>query len=93
MVLKVFILPQMHLKANLFFPLWPPLTHPTTNPRDYPGVDTKRGEGGLTKLEKKLTLKLILSLKLSLKKLLTPYRRFSDAQQKHAAAVPIPPLK
>ena len=35
------------LSQLVSFPLWPPLTHPTTHPRDYRGGDTKRGEGGL----------------------------------------------
>ena len=61
MALKHFILPDMYFIANLFFPLWPtnpqPLTHPTTNPRDYLGEDTKRGEGGLIKVKKQVDLK------------------------------------
>ena len=52
MVLKHFILPEMHFKANLFFPIMTPLTHPTTHPQDYRGGGTKRGEGGLIKVKK-----------------------------------------
>ena len=61
MVLKHFILPEMHFKANLFFPIMTPLTHPTTQPRDYRGGESKRGEWGLIKVKNKLTLKFILS--------------------------------
>ena len=55
MALEHFILPEMHFKANFFFSLWPPLTHPTTKPRDYQGGESKfldhvffplRGVGG-----------------------------------------------
>ena len=52
-VLKWFILPSKHFKANLFFlhyDLSPPplLTHPL----GHPGGDTKKGEGGLIKVKK-----------------------------------------
>ena len=60
MVLKHFILPEEHFKANLFFPIMTPLTHPTTHPWDYCGGDTKRGEGVLIKVGKKLILKFNL---------------------------------
>ena len=52
MVLKHFILPEMHFKACLFFPIMTPLTHPTTHPRDSWGVDTKRGKRGIIKVKK-----------------------------------------
>ena len=60
MVLQHFILPEMQFKANLFFPLWPPLTHPTTQLRDHQGGESKRGEWGFIKVKNKLTLKFIL---------------------------------
>ena len=60
MVLKHFILPEKHFKANLFFPIMTPLTNPTNQPRVYQGGDTKRGEWGLIKVKNKLTLKFIL---------------------------------
>ena len=57
MVLKHFILPEEHFKANLSFSHYdPPLTHPTTHPWDYWGGDTKRGET----VKNKLTLKFVL---------------------------------
>ena len=53
MVLKHFILPEMHFKAKLFFFfIMTPLTHPTTPSRDYQGGNTKRGEWGLIKVKK-----------------------------------------
>ena len=45
MVLKCFILPEKHFKANLFFPR---------------NGDTKRGKGGLIKVNKQVDFKLIL---------------------------------
>ena len=36
----------------------PPLTHPTTHPRDYRGGDTKRGEGGHKKVKKQDDFKI-----------------------------------
>ena len=51
MVLKCFILPEMYSKQ-----LWPALTHPTTQPRDYWGGEPKRGEGGLIKVALNLIL-------------------------------------
>ena len=53
MVLKCFILPENHFKANLYF-----LNHPITHPRDYQGGDTKRGEGGLIKVKKQIDFKI-----------------------------------
>ena len=44
MVLKHFILPEEYFKANLFFPIMTPLTHPITHPRDCRDGDTKRGD-------------------------------------------------
>ena len=35
----------------------PCLTHPTTQPRDYHGGDTKRGGGGLLKVKKQVDFK------------------------------------
>ena len=61
MVLKHLIMPEKHFKANLFFPIMPPLTHSITHPRDCWDGDTKRGGMGLIKVKNKLTLKLILS--------------------------------
>ena len=59
MVLKHLILPEMHFKENLFFfPLWPPLTHPTTQPRYYQGGESKRGEWGLMKVKKQVDFKI-----------------------------------
>ena len=53
MVLKHFILPEEHFKANLFFSHYdPPLTHPITHPQDCWDGDTKRGDVGLIKGEK-----------------------------------------
>ena len=44
MVLKHFILPVDHFKANLLFPHYnPPLPYPITQPRDCRDGDTKRG--------------------------------------------------
>ena len=60
MVLKHFILPVEHFKANLFFSIMTPLTHPITHPRDCLDGYTKRGDVGLIKVKKKLTLKFIL---------------------------------
>ena len=37
-----------------------PLTHPTTDPRDYRDEVNQRGEGGLIKVKNKLTLAFIL---------------------------------
>ena len=59
-VLKHFILPEIHFKGTLFFPIWSPLTHPTTQPRDYQSGESKRGEWGLIKVKNKFTLKFIL---------------------------------
>ena len=41
MALKHFKLPEMHFKASLFFHYDPPppLSHPTTYPKDYQGGD------------------------------------------------------
>ena len=47
MVLKHFIFPEMHFKANLFFSHYDP-------------PQPKRGEWGLKKVKNKLTLKFIL---------------------------------
>ena len=44
MVSKHFIFPKMHFKANLFFPIMTPFTYPTTQPRDYQGGESKKGE-------------------------------------------------
>ena len=53
MVLKHFILLEMHFKANLFFSHYdPPLTHPTTQPQNYQRGESKRGEWGLIKVKK-----------------------------------------
>ena len=61
MVWKCFILPEKQFKANLFVPHYdPPVTQPTTHPRDYWGGNTKRGEGGHIKVKNKLTLKFLL---------------------------------
>ena len=59
LVLKHFILPEMHFKANLFFPIMNPLTHPTTQPQDYQGGggESKRGEWGLIKVKKQVGFK------------------------------------
>ena len=57
MVLKHFILPEIHFKANLFFPIMT-LTHPTTQPRDYQGGESKRGEWGLIKVKKQVDFKI-----------------------------------
>ena len=58
MVLKHFILPAMHLKLTCFFPIMTPLTHPTTQPRDYQGGESKRGEWGLIKVKKQVDFKI-----------------------------------
>ena len=59
MVLKHFILPEIHFKANLFFSHYdPPLTHPTTQPRYYQGGESKRGEWGLMKVKKQVHFKI-----------------------------------
>ena len=61
-VLKHSILPEMTFKAILFFPIMTPPNPnpPTTQPRDYQGGESKRGEWGLIKVKNKLTLKFIL---------------------------------
>ena len=59
MVLKHFILPEEHFKANLFFPIMtPPLTHSITHPQDCPDGDTKRGDVGLIKVKKQVDFKI-----------------------------------
>ena len=59
MVSKHFILPEMHFKANLFFSYYdPPLTHPTTQPRNYQRGESKRGEWGLIKVKKQVDFKI-----------------------------------
>ena len=59
MVLKHFILPEEHFKANLFFSHYdPPLTHPITHPRDCRDGDTKRGDVGLIKGKKQVDFKI-----------------------------------
>ena len=58
MVLKHFILPEMHFKANFFFPIMTSLTHPTTQPRVYHGGESKRGEWGLIKVKKQFDFKV-----------------------------------
>ena len=59
MVLKHFILPEEHFKANLFFSHYdPPLTHPITNPRHCRDGDTKRGDVGLIKVKKQVDFKI-----------------------------------
>ena len=58
MVLKHFILPVEHFKANLFFPIMTPLTHPITHPRDCLDGDTKRGDVGLIKVKKQVDFKI-----------------------------------
>ena len=58
MVLKQFILPVKHFKANLFFPIMTPLTHPITHPQEYRAGDTKRCEGGLIKVKKHVDFKI-----------------------------------
>ena len=59
MVLKHFILPEEHFKANLFFSHYdPPLAHPITHPREGRNGDTKRGDGGLIKVKKQVDFKI-----------------------------------
>ena len=58
MVLKHFNLPEMHFKANLFFPIMTPLTHSTSQPRDSQGGVSKRGEWGLIKVKKQVDFKI-----------------------------------
>ena len=59
MVSKHFILPEIHFKANLFFSYYdPPLTHPTTQPRNYQRGESKRGEWGLMKVKKQVDFKI-----------------------------------
>ena len=60
MALKHFILPEEHFKANFFFPLWAPLTHPNTHPCDCRDGDTKRGDVGLIKVKKQVDFKIHL---------------------------------
>ena len=59
MVLRHIILPETHFKANLFFPIMTPLTHPITHSRVCRDGDTKRGDVCLIKVKNKLTLTLI----------------------------------
>ena len=54
MVLKHFILPEMHFKANMFFPIMTPLTRPTTHPRDNQDGESKTGEWGLIMVKKQV---------------------------------------
>ena len=59
MVLKHFILPVDHFKANLFFSHYdPPLTHHITHPRDCWVGDTKRGDMGLIRVKKQVDFKI-----------------------------------
>jgi len=59
MVLKHFIFPEEHFKANLFFfHIMTPLTHPITHPRDWRYGDTKRGDVGLIKVKKQVDFKI-----------------------------------
>ena len=59
MVLKHFILPEEHFKANLFFSHYdPPLTHPITHPCDCWDGGTKRGDVGLIKVKKQVDFKI-----------------------------------
>ena len=59
MVLKFFILPEKHFKANLFFsPLWPPLIHPITHAQDCQDGDIKRGDVCLIKVKKLVDFKI-----------------------------------
>ena len=58
MVLKHFILPVDHFKANLFFSIMTPLTHPITHPRNCRDGDTKRGDVGLIKVKKQVDFKI-----------------------------------
>ena len=55
MILKHFILTEMHFKANLFFSIMAPTIHPW----DYRDGDTKRGEEGLIKVKNKSNSKFI----------------------------------
>ena len=59
MVLKHFIFfLKSILKQTCFFPLWPPLTHPITHPRECRDGDTKRGDVGLIKVKKQVDFKI-----------------------------------
>ena len=62
MVLKLFILPEMHFKANFFSPLQPSLTHPTTQPRDYQDGGSKRAEWGLIEVKNQVDFKIHFKL-------------------------------
>ena len=59
-VLKHFIFPEMHFKANLFLSIMtpPPLNHPTTQPRDYQVGESNWGECGLIKVKKQIDFKI-----------------------------------
>ena len=54
-VLKYFVLPEMHFKANLFFYH---LTHPTTQPQNYRGGECKMGAWSLIKVKKQVDFKM-----------------------------------
>ena len=63
MVLKHFILPEKHLKANLFFPNLTPLNQPHHLPSRLLGLGYQEGWRGSYKGEKnKLTLNFILGV-------------------------------
>ena len=56
MVLKHFILPEKHFKANLFFSHYDPPPHPW----DCRDGDTKRGDMGPIKVKKQVDFKIYL---------------------------------
>ena len=58
MVLKHFLLPEKHFKANFFSHYDPSLTHPITHPRDCRDGVTKRGDVGLIKVKKQVVFKI-----------------------------------
>ena len=60
MVLKHFILPVEHFKANLFFSHYDPPNPPITHPCNCRDGDTKRGDVGLIKVKKKVDFKIHL---------------------------------
>ena len=58
MVLKQFILPVEHFKANLFFSHYEPPHRPITQRRDCRDGDTKRSDVGLIKVTKQVDFKI-----------------------------------